>query len=78
MPQGQPIQIERRVLLLEIERRCRFAHCNQRVSVALTKSEALEYRGYDCPSCERWNDDVLTPRDVPDWWDEIHANLRVN
>jgi hypothetical protein len=65
------IVIERQVLLFEIERRCSFAECNQRVFLGLTRQEALDYLGFDCPLCERWNDDSLTKHDVPDWWDEI-------
>jgi len=78
MPQSRAIKIERHVLLFEIDRRCSFADCNQRVSVGLTKPEALEYDGFDCAFCERWNDDALTERDVPDWWDEIQSHSRIN
>lgn len=78
MPKGSSIQIEREVLLFEIARRCNFADCNQRVSVGLTKAEAFEYHGYECSFCERWNDDALAERDVPDWWDEIQNHSRVN
>lgn len=78
MPQHQRIQIERQVLLFEIERRCSFADCNQRVFLGLTKAEALEYRGFECTCCEQWNDDTLTQRDIPDWWDEIQSNARPN
>jgi hypothetical protein len=65
------IAIERRVLLFEIDRRCSFAECNQRVFVGLTKQEAFDYRGFECPSCERWSNDSLTKNDVPEWWDEV-------
>ena len=78
MPKGQPIHIERRVLLFDIERRCNFDDCNERVFIGLTKVEAFEYRGFKCTVCERWCDDVLAQRDVPDWWDEIEARARVN
>ncbi|HEY8226087.1 MAG TPA: hypothetical protein VIG25_12475 [Pyrinomonadaceae bacterium] len=78
MPQGLPIYIERRVLLFEIERRCSFADCNQRVFIGLTKAEAFDYCGFECTVCERWSDDALSKRDVPDWWDEIEARARVN
>jgi len=78
MPQSRSIQIEREVLLFEIARRCNFADCNQRVSLGLTKAEAVEYRGFKCGFCERWNDDALTERDVPDWWDEIQLLSSVN
>ncbi|HSE33222.1 MAG TPA: hypothetical protein VLA93_16730 [Pyrinomonadaceae bacterium] len=78
MPQFRSIQIEKEVLLFEIARRCSFADCNQRVSLGLTKAEAFEYRGFECSYCERWNEDVLTEGDVPDWWDEIQHQSRVN
>ena len=71
MPTKRGIVIERQVLLFEIERRCSFPECNQRVFVGLTKQEAFDYTGFECALCERWNDDSLTPNDVPDWWDEI-------
>jgi hypothetical protein len=69
-----PVTIEREVLLFEIERRCSFADCNRRVFIGLTKEEALRYHGFDCSECERWNTDVLTKTDIPDWWDEIRSN----
>ena len=78
MPQSRRIGIEKQVLLFELDRRCNFADCAQRVSVGLTKAEAFEYCGFDCAFCERWNDDALTERDVPDWWDEIQAHSRIN
>ena len=78
MQSSQPIRIERQVLLFEIDRRCGFEDCNQRVLLGLTKSEALDYKGFECTSCERWNDDSLKQTDVPDWWDEIQANRHVN
>ena len=78
MPQGRTIQLEREVLLFEIARRCSFDDCNQRVSLGLTKAEAFEYSGFKCSFGERWNEDVLTERDVPDWWDEIRHRSRVN
>jgi hypothetical protein len=69
------ITIEREVLLFEIERRCSFSDCNDRIFVSLTKLEAREYKGFDCISCDRWNSDHLTKADVPDWWDELAPNL---
>jgi hypothetical protein len=66
------IFIARELLLVEIERRCRLdAHCNARTRVGLTKAEAREYCGFTCERCERWNEDVLTERDVPEWWEEL-------
>jgi hypothetical protein len=72
------ITIERQVLLFELDRRCTFADCNERVSVSLTKPEAQDYDGFECNFCERWNADSLTQKDVPDWWDEIVANRSAN
>jgi hypothetical protein len=68
------ISIERKVLLFEVERRCSFTDCNQRILIALTRQEALNYHGFECNACERWNTDSLTKRDVPDWWEDIQAN----
>jgi hypothetical protein len=68
------ITIERKVLLIEFERRCRFAGCNERHLIGVTRQEALEYNGFECNLCERWNDDSLSKNDVPDWWDEIEAH----
>ena len=65
------VRIERKVLLIEIERRCSFADCNQRLFLGLTKREAIDYTGFECTFCERWNNDSLRKNDVPDWWDEI-------
>ncbi len=65
------IIIPREVLLVEIERRCRDAACNARTRVALTKEEARAYCGFECERCEQEWDDVLTERDVPDWWEEL-------
>jgi len=63
------VKIEKRILLIEIERRC--SDCNQRVFVGLTREEAMAYNGFECTSCECWNTDSLTRIDVPDWWDEL-------
>ena len=65
------VTIERQVLLFEIERRCFFPECNSRAFISLTKQEAIEYVGFECSVCERWNDDNLKRADVPDWWEEI-------
>src|SRR4029453_5274166 len=65
------IVIERQVLLFEIERRCSFPECNQRVFVGLTKQEAFDYTGFECALCERGNDALLTKNNVLDWGDEI-------
>ena len=58
----------REPLLVEIDRRCTFPDCGARNQVGLTKSEAIEYRGFDCIQCERWNDDELKAGEVPGAW----------
>lgn len=59
----------REVLLVEIERRCGFADCEARNLVGLTKAEAIEYRGFECVTCERWNDDTVGPEALPESWE---------
>jgi hypothetical protein len=71
MIKGKGIIIPREVLLIEIERRCRAPECNARVRVGLTKAEARLYCGFDCERCARHWDDLLSERDVPDWWEEL-------
>ena len=61
----------REVLLVEIERHCADTNCNARTRLGLTKEEARLYDGFECERCERWNDDGLTERDIPDWWEEL-------
>lgn len=58
----------REVLLVEIERRCRFPDCEAKNSIGLTKTEAIGYRGFECVKCERWNDDAVNPNALPDSW----------
>lgn len=65
------IAIRRDLLLVEIERRCQDAQCGARARIGLTKEEARAYRGFECERCERWHDDALTERDIPDWWEEL-------
>ncbi|HLL71701.1 MAG TPA: hypothetical protein VK363_09730 [Pyrinomonadaceae bacterium] len=65
------IVIPREVLLIEIERHCADEGCNARTRVGLTKAEARLYDGFECERCERWNEDSLTERDIPDWWEEL-------
>ena len=64
----------REVLLVQIDRHCRFADCNARILPGLTKQEARNYVGFECLHCQRWNDDRLTESDVPEWWAEIKAS----
>ena len=65
------ILIPRDVLLVEIERRCQDAQCNARTRVGLTKDEARVYCGFECERCGQSWDDLLTERDVPEWWEEL-------
>lgn len=65
------IIIPREVLLVEIERHCGRVDCNARTRIGLTKDEARAYCGFECACCERWNEDLLSERDVPDWWEEL-------
>ena len=65
------IVIPREVLLVEIERHCVDMHCNARTRIGLTKEEARLYDGFECERCERWNEDGLTERDIPEWWEEL-------
>jgi hypothetical protein len=68
---GSRIAIQREVLLVEIERRCRASECNARTRVGLTKEDARLYSGFECERCGRLWDDLLTERDVPEWWEEL-------
>src|ERR687884_609573 len=67
----QQIVFPRTVLLVEIERRCADERCNAKNRIGLTKEEARAYHGFECARCERWHEDTLTERDVPDWWEEL-------
>lgn len=67
----QQFSFPRAVLLVEIERHCAVDVCRERNRIGLTKEEAQSYRGFTCARCERWHDDVLSERDVPDWWEEL-------
>ena len=71
MDTTQRITIAREVLLFEIERRCSFIGCNERVFIGLTKTEAISYCGFKCTECDRWNPDDLARNDIPNWWDEL-------
>ena len=67
----QRIGTERRLLLVEIERRCSDPQCNSRAHIGLTKEEARLYCGFECEQCKQWTGDSLQERDVPDWWEEL-------
>ena len=72
------ITIEREILLFEIERRCAYSDCKAKNSIGLTKAEAREYDGFDCVICERRNDDQLSRKDVPEWWEELTNGTSTN
>ena len=65
------IVFPREVLLVEVERWCGDPLCNARTRLSLTKEEARAYTGFECASCERWNEDALAERDIPEWWEEL-------
>ncbi|HWS89018.1 MAG TPA: hypothetical protein VN282_18735 [Pyrinomonadaceae bacterium] len=65
------IVIPREVLLVEVERWCGDHACNARTRLSLTKAEARAYTGFGCSRCERRNEDALTERDIPEWWEEL-------
>src|SRR5919107_5041500 len=68
---GKKIVTPREVLLVEVERWCGDHACNARTRLSLTKAEARDYTGFECSRCERWNEDVLAERDIPEWWAEL-------
>ena len=65
------IATPRALLLLEVERWCGDHACNARTRLPLTKAEARAYAGFECSRCERWNEDALSERDIPEWWEEL-------
>ena len=60
----------RDVLVIEIDRRCAGDECRARNQISLTKTEAIEYRGFNCSECELWNDDRLSQSEMPESWHE--------
>ena len=68
---GKRIVTPRELLLVEVERWCGDHTCNARTRLSLTKAEARAYTGFECSRCERWNEDALTERDIPEWWEEL-------
>lgn len=60
----------RDVLVIELDRRCAADDCRTRNQISLTKVEAIEYRGFNCSECERWNDDRLNQSEMPESWNE--------
>ncbi len=66
------IVVPRRVLLVEIERRCADQHCKQRARIGITKEEARSYTGFVCERCESKTTDALLKKDVPaEWWQDF-------
>jgi hypothetical protein len=68
---GKRIVTPRELLLVEVERWCGDHACNARTRLSLTKAEARAYTGFECARCERWNEDALSERDIPEWWEEL-------
>ena len=68
---GHRLIFPREVLLVEVERRCRDAHCNARTRIGLTKAEARAYCSFKCARCEQTWDDSLSERDIPEWWEAL-------
>src|SRR5438105_12128441 len=64
----QRFHFPRTPLLIEIERRCAFSDCGAKNQIGLTKDETIEYRGFECSKCERWNHDRLNQFELPDSW----------
>jgi hypothetical protein len=62
------LHFPRTTLLVEIERRCQLPECTARNQIGLTKQEAIEYRGFECFQCQRWNDDRASASEFPDSW----------
>jgi hypothetical protein len=64
----------RTTLVIEIDRRCAVADCRQRNSKGLTRTQAIEYRGFNCSECESWNDDRLSQPELPDSWNNLKGS----
>jgi hypothetical protein len=64
----QSFHFPRTELLVEIERRCAFPDCESKNRIGLTKQEAIEYRGFECFQCGRWNEDRMKQSELPDSW----------
>lgn len=61
----------RELLLTEVARRCRA--CDAGARLGLTKEEARAYHGFECERCKEWNEDDLSERDIPEWWEELRV-----
>jgi hypothetical protein len=68
MKTKQTLHFPRTALLVEIEWHCAFPDCKARNQVGLTKQEAIEYRGFACFQCERWNEDHVKQSELPASW----------
>jgi len=68
---GKRVVVPRELLLVEVERWCGDHACNARTRLSLTKAEARAYTGFECSRCERRNEDALTERDIPEWWEGV-------
>lgn len=75
---GRRIVTRRELLLVEVERWCGDHVCNARTRLSLTKAEARAYTGFECSRCERWNEDALAERDIPEWWEELKVAARMS
>jgi hypothetical protein len=64
----QRLHFPRETVLVEIERRCASPDCETRNQVGLTKAEAIEYRGFECSKCKRWNNDRVNELELPETW----------
>jgi hypothetical protein len=64
----------REVLVIEIDRRCAADECRARNQISLTRTGAIEYRGFNCSECERWNDDRLNQLEMPESWHDESIN----
>jgi len=72
------ITIKKSILLVTIDRRCLFPRCQTRISIGLTQDEARNYTGFECENCKQWNEDSLSERDVPEWWDELNPSSNIS
>ena len=68
MMKSKQFHFPREVLLIEIDRRCADPDCGRKNLIGLTKPEAIQYRGFDCLHCGRWNDDQLSDSELPVTW----------
>ena len=55
-------------LLIEIRRHCAAPDCAAMNQIGLTKQEAIEYRGFECCQCKRWNEDRVSQSELPEHW----------